>query len=323
MDTENKELIIHKFEEFKPSTETYIIKTNISDVNIDKMFDIINVTEYIVIQKKRGRRKMNEVKDDPNKNVSNGSIISLKSQERRKGAILDKKKNTERNTYFRNAISISIKVDGKIVNAKFSKNGTVQITGCKELKHAYYTILYIWRYIKDYVNIYTLKDDVFSAIFIPAMRNISFDLGIGCVDRHEIYKIMNELKDKNISTIYNPNAKYTALTITHDIGDISELDLDRIYVPNKLKSTDSIEKYVESIKWDVIKYKDYLKLLTEKEQINKKKKVRKLSFVIFQTGKVTISSLNEEYSKPIYYKLMEILQKEKDNIIEYFDTDVE
>ena len=49
-------LVFPDFNKIKVSTKTFIVMTNLV-LNIDKMFNFLPVTEYILIPKRRGRKK--------------------------------------------------------------------------------------------------------------------------------------------------------------------------------------------------------------------------------------------------------------------------
>ena len=78
------------FENIEVSTKTIIAITN-WNLNIDKIFDILPTTNYIVVPKKRGRKKKEE-KEDPNGILEDGSIITIKYKDRLKGVDLKNKK---------------------------------------------------------------------------------------------------------------------------------------------------------------------------------------------------------------------------------------
>ena len=70
-----RDLKFSNFDDIKVSTKTFIVMTNIS-LNIDNLFKFLPITDYILVPKRRGRKKKNEP-DDPNKNLLSGSIITL------------------------------------------------------------------------------------------------------------------------------------------------------------------------------------------------------------------------------------------------------
>jgi hypothetical protein len=63
-------------------------------VNIDKLFDYLPFVEYILVPKRRGRKKKNEPAD-PNKDIQDGSIITLEYQNKIRGVDLKKKKKNK------------------------------------------------------------------------------------------------------------------------------------------------------------------------------------------------------------------------------------
>ena len=65
-----------QFDTLKVSTRTFTAMTNI-DINISKLFDFLPVTDYIVIPKKRGRKRKGKVVD-LNKDIKFGSIVTIK-----------------------------------------------------------------------------------------------------------------------------------------------------------------------------------------------------------------------------------------------------
>src|SRR3990167_4690699 len=84
--------IMTKFEDIPVSTKTSIVMTNLS-INIAILYQFLPITEYIVVQKKRGRRKKN-VAVDPNKNIPSGAIITVELENGIRGVRLKKKKRS-------------------------------------------------------------------------------------------------------------------------------------------------------------------------------------------------------------------------------------
>lgn len=138
------------FDKIEVSTKTIIAVSNLT-INIEKMFASLPVTPYIIVPKKRGRKsKEEEDAEDPNKNIPSGSIITVKCREFLRGVDLKKKKSNKRSTkYFRNAITIVMVIENKMINFKVSKNGKFQLTGCKNDEHAKKCIQYTWGYIQN------------------------------------------------------------------------------------------------------------------------------------------------------------------------------
>jgi hypothetical protein len=83
-------LVFPEFDDIKVSTKTFIVKTNIT-INLEKLFNFLPVTDYIMIPKKRGRKKKVE-HVNPNKDIADGSIITMKFENNLKGVDLKEKK---------------------------------------------------------------------------------------------------------------------------------------------------------------------------------------------------------------------------------------
>ena len=184
----SEKLVFPKFEDIKVSTKTYTAMTNLT-INIKELFNILPITPYTVVAKRRGRkRKVDNI--DPNKDIPKGSIITIKYEGNLRGVDLKPKKvkNIASNKkWFRNSITVVIILD-KPVNFKICRNGTFQMTGCKMDEHAEQCIKYIWKYIKDNPELYTYKyGKNIETLFIPSMRNIDFSLGF-LVDREKLNK---------------------------------------------------------------------------------------------------------------------------------------
>jgi TATA-box binding protein (TBP) (component of TFIID and TFIIIB) len=112
------------------------------------MYQYLPITEYIIIKKKRGRKKKVEVVN-PNQNISPGSIISIQNKTNIRGSILKESKK-ENKTYFLNSITIVMVLEnGKLINSKISQNGKLQITGCKNMNQCVEMIRYLFKHIKE------------------------------------------------------------------------------------------------------------------------------------------------------------------------------
>ena len=164
------------FDEIPVSTKTVIARTN-ATYNIQNLFDKLPVQPYVVIPKKRGSRKKAHIPTvDPNAHLPDGSIVTLKFFEATRGTDLKKKKSTK---YFRNALSVVMRVGGKLVNFKLSKNGKFQMTGVKTNSHAVDCVKYIWKYIMDTGDhtLYELNGEDLDVVVKVVMTNIDFSLG--------------------------------------------------------------------------------------------------------------------------------------------------
>lgn len=334
---ESKNLHFPDFDSIKVSTKTFIVMTNMI-LNIDKLFNFLPITEYILVPKRRGRKKKNEPVD-PNKDIPSGSIITLEYQNKIRGVDLKKKKKEDtskkkRGNYFRNSVTVVMVMDGKKINYKVSRNGKFQMTGCKEDEHAERCVKCFWNYIKNTDDIYSVnkhpdiniesdseedfdsEDDVdvdqkkvipeLKAIFIPAMRNIDFGLNF-FVDREKLDEYFNMFTE--YTSLLETSFGYTGVNIKIPIvKPIQELQLKQL-------------RYVEG-KWcdeEYVPYDDYLSMLPLKDAAKKLKKKRYNTFLVFHSGKVIMSGMEASFMRDIYYEFLDIIRDCYDSIVEILE----
>lgn len=307
---EEKALIFKNFEDIPVSTKTFIIATNIT-INIEKLFDFLPITNYIIIPKKRGRKKK-VVLSDPNKNIKSGSIITLELKNKIRGVSLKKKKKESSGTdYFRNSVTVVMINEGKKINFKISKNGKFQMTGCKNDKQAEDCVKFIWNSIKNDNDLYTKKEnEPFQALFIPAMRNIDFNLGF-VVDREKLDDYINGNTEYN--SLFETSIGYTGVNIKIPvISNLGSLKLKRLTFKGETKD----EKENDWTTTSYIPYQDYLSTLEMKEQRKKLGKERNTTFLVFQSGKTICSAMCEEFAKEAYNRFIDIIKQNINNFIE-------
>ena len=291
-----KKLTFPRFEDIPVSTKTFIVMTNIT-LDIKKLYEFLPISEYVIIPKKRGRKKKN-ILVDPNKNIVDGSIITVDLANNIRGVSLKKKKKKDGKStdYFRNSVTIVMVVDGKKINFKISNNGKFQMTGVKKDQHGEDCVKYIWNYIKDTEGIYTLPaNQNFRAIFIPAMRNIDFSLGF-ILDREKLDEYFNSFT--HYCSLLETSIGYTGVNIKIPVTKpISELKIKELNYKNNLW-----------LKPRMISYQNYLDTLKPKEQQKKLDKDRFNTFLVFHSGKVIMSSMCEDFARDTYYEFLEIIK---------------
>jgi len=298
---------IPKFEDIQVSTRTTIVIGNI-DLDIRKLFEFLPITDYIVVQKKRGRKKKS-VTIDQNKNIKDGSIITLEYQNEIKGVRLKKKKNStikKGEDFFRNALTTVMIMDSKKINFKITRNGKFQMTGCRTEEQAEGCVKRIWELIKDQ-DFYKFHkgEEYFTALFIPAMRNIDFDIGFR-IDRTKLDQFINHSTDYR--SLLEPNIGYTGVNIKipyKDSKPITTLTLKKLLYKNE------IWKFKEHIP-----YTDYLNLLSEKDKTKQLNKKRNHTFLVFHSGKIIMSSICAEFAREPYYEFMKILKQNQNDFKE-------
>ena len=334
-DDNGSKLEFPDFDSIKVSTKTFIVVTNMS-LDIDRLFNFLPITNYILVPKRRGRKKKNEPVD-PNKDILSGSIITLEYQNSIRGVDLKKKKkkdNKKRGTYFRNSVTVVMIMDGKKINFKASRNGKFQMTGCKRDDHAESCVKWFWNYIKDNHNVYKMVDNSkttpaivledsdsdsdsecevkenkevhLKAIFIPAMRNIDFGLNF-FVDREKLDEYFNMCT--NYHSLLETSFGYTGVNIKIPIvKPITELKLKQLVYNN---GTWKDPVYVP--------YDDYLAMLPDKDVYKKLRKQRYNTFLVFHSGKVIMSGMEASFMKEVYYEFLNIIRDCYDIIEERLD----
>lgn len=295
-----------KFEDIPVSTNTFIIMSNLV-IDIKKIFEFLPITEYVIIPKRRGRKKKIQVAD-PNKHIKEGSIITLKLGPLSRGIILKKKKKLNKASdydYFRNSMTTVMIIEDKKINFKISQNGKFQMTGCKSISQAEKCIQYIWNYIKNEKEIHSFSSEEkdFKALFIPAMRNIDFSLGF-TLNREKLDAYINNNTD--YYSLLETSIGYTGVNIKIPITkSILELKIKQI-----------VNKDGEWEEPTFVPYENYLDRLKVKEKQKKLIQERYNTFLVFHSGKVIMSSMCELFAKDVYYEFLKIISENMDKFVE-------
>ena len=307
-----KDLTFPTFEDIPVSTKTIIAKTNLA-LDIEKIYEKLPITDYIVVPKRRGRKKKSDV-IDPNKDIETGSIITIEHEDKIRGVDLKKKASAKkkRGKYFRNSVTIIMIVDGKPINFKISRNGKFQLTGCKTDHQAETCLKYFWKYIKDEKDTYTAEKTEdegveLEILFIPAMRNIDFSLGF-LVDREKLSTYIN--KETRFNSMLEASFGYTGVNIKFPVID------DLIYLDIKQFTAKTDKKGEIVWKEELVPYTKYLESLPLKEQDKKLNKSRYNTFLVFHSGKTILSGLCDTFQKATYYEFLEIIKEAYDEIKE-------
>lgn len=304
------DLVFNKFEDNKVSTKTIIAVTNLS-IDIRKLYEYLPITHYHMQPKKRGRKKKSDVVDE-NKHVQDGAIITAKIENNVRGVDLKKrvKVNKKRaGKYFRNSLTVVMVLHGKTINFKVSRNGKFQMTGCKSDEQAEECIKFCWEYIKDAKDdVWTFtRDNKFHVSFIPAMRNIDFDLGF-LIDREKLSRYINIMTEHY--SMLESSFGYTGCNIkwpfNQKLEDISVKTL------TYQKATDDSNPWLEGSE----SYVDHLEFISEKEKHKKLTKTRFVTLLIFHSGRTILSSMTFASGKIAYEQFTEIIRKCYDEVRE-------
>ena len=301
-----KDLVFPDFKSIKVSTKTFTATSNLN-LNINELFQKLPITPYTVVPKRRGRKKKVEV-PDPNKNIPYGSIITVKCEDKLRGVNLKPTKKKQRKKWFRNSITVVIVFD-KPINFKVCRNGTFQMTGCKNHKHAELCIKYLWNYIKDDTSIYKfVEGEELETLIIPSMRNIDFSLGF-LVDREKLNLYMAH--EASSHCLLETSFGYTGVNIKMPLqSDITQMKIKRL-VHNKNSDDWVLTNTI---------YDEYLNKLSKKDREAKIKNTRYNTFLVFHSGKVIMSGLISNFMKPVYEEFLEMIRKCYDQIEERLEV---
>ena len=291
------------FNDIKVSTKTIIGVSDLT-IPINELYKVLPVKKYIVIQKKRGRQKK-VYREDPNKDLEEGSIITLKYQDEFRGVDLNAKKNKKKKTltkkkFFRNALTIVMKIDNKLINFKISKNGKFQMTGIKYDKQAVKCIQYFWEKLG---NTKYSKCSI-QVTFINVMTNIDFNVGF-IINRENLDKHMNSLE--NYNSLLETSFGYTGVNIKFPLREEIEMDLPKI-------------SYKDG-KWseEIVKYTDYINTLSDELRFKEATKKRYNTFLVFHSGNVIMSGMVPKYMEPVFNNFVNIIKNARKNIEEKLD----
>ena len=256
-----------------------------------------------------------------NKDIADGSIISIEYSSSTRGVSFKKKKKSQNKKidYFRNSITVVMIIDSKKINFKICGNGKFQMTGCKTDLQAEKCIYHIWNYIKTYKEMYCLidfkdvnnpnaqsketkkdekEDTKFTAIFIPSMRNIDFSLGFSLY-REKLDRYVNENTD--YISLLETSIGYTAVNIKiphrHPITD---LNLKKLTFNEDLNKWDEPEYVPYSFFLDTLKPKDIKKKIEQD---------RYHTFLVFHSGKCIMSTMCDQFGPEIYYEFLDMIKK--------------
>ena len=297
------------FDNIGISTETIIGKTNCK-INLVDLFQILPVTEYTVVPKKRGRRPKDEKKVET-QILNDGDIITLKIGDRARGVDLKMKKSKSEN-YFRNSITIVMSCDGKLINFKISKNGKFQFTGCKNDSHSQRCLEYVIGYIDAYntssvanhKKILTLPPQTnFEVIYLTVMANINFSLGF-CVNKENLDDYVN--KNTRYYSLLETTFGYTGVNIKIPLPNLNNIPITKM----------TLDRVTNAWAKEDMSYDQYISLLDDKEKTKERGKTRYNTFLVFQSVNVILSSPHKECMRDTYHEFLRIIHTCRDVIEE-------
>lgn len=216
-------------------------------------------------------------------------ILLLYYKDKVKGDWTLKKSNSS----FRNAVNVIINSSDKLINIKMSKNGNLQITGCKEEINVYKAVEYLIMLIKSHCpHIVEKWISPIDILFKTVMTNIVFSIGYA-IDKKKLNKLLKE--DKTFYNLFETSFGYTGMNI--------KLELDK--TDFNYGSTNSFFNESEN-KW--MHSKKLIQNTFDKPKYN--------TFLVFHSGKIIMSGICEENMRKDYKLFRNYLEKNKDKIIE-------
>lgn len=278
---------IRPFASYPVSTKTFIVYTNLM-IDIEKIFDddILPITEYKILQKKRGRKKK-QVEEDPNKDIPSGSIILVQFRDQHRGV-----KFKKTNSFFRNSMPIVMKVQDKLISFKVSRKGKFQITGCKTNEQAEICVLVFYNLIKPHRTTYNLIEDSYLKIYFePVMYNIDFSVGFQ-IDRERLDIYINS--KTQYTSLLETTIGYTGVNIKMPVSPakLKKIMIEcKEYRPNEVAISEiCFDSFCEKFK-------------------TKKKKTNYNTFLVFQSGSVIMSGKTLSCMEDSYYEFFDLVKK--------------
>lgn len=222
--------------------------------------------------------------------------------------------------HFQNSMTLLVKIDSHIINIKLSQNGTMQLTGCK---HYYDPLLILHMF---WLN---LKKPSLEAHIICYMTNIGFSVGFH-LNREKLRQEFLNQSSFDAICMNEPFYSYPGLVvkmpITHDqIINQHILKVNYTSENNELIDREKFDQIYQSfidngncqdchyLQWT--RYKEFLDILSKKGSA-KKIKSRYITFLIFSSGQVIMSSTSLQLIHETISTVREFIISRKDKIME-------
>jgi len=317
-----KEPVIYKkFEDIGISTQTIIAVSNIN-INLSNLYKYLPITDYIVIPKRRGRKKR-VATVNPNIDVPMGSIIFVKYKTNFRGVVV-KAKKSKSTKYFLNSVTVELILENeKIINMKISSNGKFQITGCKDNNHFISCLRYLvhhMNYAQKYTgeSIYTVTkgETIPKIIFNVVMKNKDFKINFD-INSQKLDLFINEntdfisLYENNDDKTSYVNIKYPLKKKYEDTLNCINFDMDKINKYNPYKSQPNFVTITHIDNTEYLKYEND----TKKKKEDAKVKQKYHTFLVFQSGAIIQSGCGPEMEE-VYNKFINIIINNRNDIEE-------
>lgn len=286
------------FSDIEVSTRTFIIFTNLKN-NLTRLFDFLEVAEDVSLPRRRRKKR------DPNfVYPPSGTIVGAKIGWRLRGVDVKRRTTEVRCRSFRNAIMISMVSVDTILNLKLCNTGSIHCTGCRTDEQLETALVELWRIIEKSELYEFTRGEHLEVLFVPVMRNVDFNIGFN-VDREKLLNLIEnspKYKDKMIVSNYMQTDVNIKMLIDKNVADVN--------ITKMSCSTDG--------KWmkETTKYAEYLNLLTERDRKSKLNKSYYVTFMVFHSGTIILTAINEDYARPYFYEFLDFVIENEEDIRE-------
>lgn len=190
------------------STQTYIVRSNIETVDLDKCYANIYPTE---------------------------SVLAVKYKARTKGECAKPVKNSIKN--FLNCVTLSV-MSNKKINVKIFNNGVFQLTGCKTNQHVSFSVDTIFQeFIKAECFSFQRGETNFVYYVVSAMRNVDFEIGFK-IDREALGTFISTHTEYSVPPM---TTGYMGVKIKIPIDSVSNVLIPKVTYDSTDFSTRSVE----------------------------------------------------------------------------------
>lgn len=212
------------FNHIKVSTQTYIVYSNISNVDLVKLADRFEPSDVFV-------------------------NLKYKTITKGKFKVVKRKIKKPPGKMFLNCATISMIVYDKTVNIKIFNNGVFQITGCKHYKYAESCIKSILSLFHQY-QCHEYENDKVQLYLTSVMRNIDFDLNFK-IDREVLTTIIHENTDYCVPPL---TKGYMGIKIKIPLKNVDELPVGCLsFDPVTMESVEDDPITFKTLMTDIVK----------------------------------------------------------------------
>lgn len=304
----------------KISTKTIIGVSNI-ECDIDQIYKDLDVREMndedrekilclIPFKKQRGRRKKESEKNlEEKRHLSTlliqpdkGDIVGLYYQDHQRGLPQYLKYNKK---YFRNALNIIMMLsDTKKVNFKLSKNGKIQMTGCKEDEDAKECLmLFFEKLFRECRNAIKISDESLHIYYYTVMTNIDFNMGFK-INRQKLNVLINKTTEFN--SLLETSFGYTGVNIKMPLYLDDKILIDKLI----------LDKNTHDWEHQNVTFYSFLDKMSEVFRIQEMNKKRYNTFLVFHSGNVIMSGMRIDKMVDLQKSFFQLLQTHRNDIEE-------